>query len=258
MDISQINEAMTKLRCLSVVMPVYNEMATIHEILKRVQAVPLPKEIILVDDGSKDGTRDVLKQISERGLPSSAPHHHPCKVKVILNETNQGKGSCIRIGVEHATGDLLLVQDADLEYNPAEYPRLLEPILSGDADVVFGSRFRGERQRIHLFWHYVGNNILTTFSNMCSNLNLSDMETCYKVFRTDIIKKIPLRSKRFGFEPEITAKVAKLRCRVYEVPISYSGRSYEEGKKINWKDGVSAVWTIFKYWLIDDLNKTNA
>lgn len=229
------------LRLLSVVMPVYNEAATIEEILKRVKAVPIPKEIIIVDDGSTDGTRDILKGISEPGI------------KVFYNEKNQGKGGSVKRGIAEASGDLLVVQDADLEYNPAEYPKLVEPILSGDADVVFGSRFRGERQRVHLFWHYVGNNLLTLFSNMCTNLNLSDMETCYKVFKTELIKKIPIRSNRFGFEPEITAKVSKLNCRIYEVPISYAGRSYEEGKKINWKDGVSAFWTIFKFWLVDDL-----
>ncbi|MCB4755581.1 MAG: bifunctional glycosyltransferase/class I SAM-dependent methyltransferase [Elusimicrobia bacterium] len=238
-----------KLRCLSIVMPVYNEAHTLREVLRRVQAVPLPIEIIMIDDCSTDGTRDLLKKIESESSTG---------IKIIYREKNQGKGAAIREGIKHATGDILIIQDADLEYDPSEYPRLLEPILSGDADVVYGSRFRGERRRVHLFWHTLGNKFLTLLSNICTNLNLSDMETCYKVFKTEIIKSIPLRSNRFGFEPEITAKVAKLRCTIYEVPISYRGRSYAEGKKINWKDGLSAIYTILKFWLIDDLYEETA
>ncbi|MCG3204363.1 MAG: Undecaprenyl-phosphate 4-deoxy-4-formamido-L-arabinose transferase [Elusimicrobia bacterium] len=241
------------LRLLSVVVPVYNEVATFRQILKRIADVPLAKEIILVDDGSTDGTRDLLRQIESEAVlyPNSI-------IKVIFHEKNQGKGAALRTGIQQATGDLLIVQDADLEYSPEEYPRLIEPILSGDADVVFGSRFRGDRVRVLFFWHMLGNRLLTFLSNMCTNLNLTDMETCYKVFKTEIIKNIPLRSDRFGFEPEITAKMSKLGLSIYEVPISYRGRTYAEGKKINWKDGISAIFTILKFWLLDDLyNETS-
>lgn len=222
---------------LSVIIPVYNEAKTIEEILRRVQAVELglEKEIIVVDDGSTDGTRAILE-----GFTSPS-------IRVIFHTKNQGKGAALQTGFAAATGDILLVQDADLEYDPREYPKLLEPILDGRADVVYGSRFLGGPHRVLLFWHYLGNRILTTFSNMVSNLNLTDMETCYKVFRKDVFQRLKLKSKRFGFEPEITVKLAKLKCRVYEVPISYSGRDYAEGKKITWKDGLAAIFHILRY-----------
>jgi len=225
---------------LSVVIPVYNERDTIASIIKAVEAVPLhgiDKEIVIVDDHSTDGTRDLLKRELDDG-----------RRRVIYQDRNQGKGAALRAGFSAATGDIVLVQDADLEYNPAEYPRLLKPILEGKADVVYGSRFAGsEEKRVLFFWHSMGNKFLTTLSNMFTNLNLTDMETCYKVFRREILEKITVEENRFGFEPEITAKVSKLRCRIYEVGISYSGRTYEEGKKINWKDGVSAFRCILKY-----------
>lgn len=229
---------------LSVVMPVYNEARTLLEIIERVREVEIPKEIILVDDGSTDGTRELLREKVDDVIPG---------VKVFLHERNMGKGAAIRTAVEHVSGDYVIIQDADLEYDPKEYYALLAPILDGRADVVFGSRFLGGSgaHRVHLFWHRVANALLTTLSNMMTNLNLTDMEVCYKVFKTEVIKKIRLRSNRFEFEPEITAKVAKMRCRVYEVPVSYSGRDYEEGKKIGWKDGVTALWTIFKYRFVD-------
>ena len=234
-DITQIT--------LSVVIPVYNEAATIEEIIGRVRAVDIPKQIVLVDDGSVDGTCVVLCVLVQGAYPD---------VKVILHERNRGKGAAIRTAVEHCTGDFVIIQDADLEYDPREYFALLEPLLDGRADVVFGSRFLGGgAHRVHLFWHRVANGLLTTLSNMMTNLNLTDMEVCYKVFRTDVIKSIRIRCDRFDFEPEITAKVAKRRCRVYEVPISYSGRDYEEGKKIGWRDGVVALWTILKYRFVD-------
>ncbi|MCJ7611136.1 MAG: glycosyltransferase family 2 protein [Candidatus Aminicenantes bacterium] len=226
---------------VSIVIPVYNERATIREILKRVQAVKLriPKEIIVVDDFSRDGTRDILGKLRMPNL------------KVIYHEVNRGKGAALSTGFSRATGDIVLIQDADLEYDPKEYPSLLAPILDGRADVVYGSRFQGGSHRVMFFWHYVGNKLLTTFSNMVSNLNLTDMETCYKVFKKDVLKRINLKSKRFGFEPEITIKLSRLRCRIYEVPISYAGRDYSEGKKIGWKDGVAAVYHIVKYGFFD-------
>lgn len=228
---------------LSVIVPVYNEVSTLEEILRRIRAVDLPKEIVLVDDGSADGTRELLRDRIEGAYPD---------VKVVLHERNRGKGAAIRTAIEHCTGDFVIIQDADLEYDPREYFALLEPLWDGRADVVFGSRFLGGgAHRVHLFWHRVANGLLTTLSNMMTNLNLTDMEVCYKVFRADVIKSIRLRCDRFDFEPEITAKVAKRRCRVYEVPISYSGRDYEEGKKIGWRDGVVALWTIFKYRFVD-------
>jgi glycosyltransferase involved in cell wall biosynthesis len=242
------------LKLLSVIIPVFNEATSFREVFKRIKAVPLPMEIIVVDDGSTDGTRELLKSIENETLSPPPPDEQVRPLlKVLYHPKNQGKGASIRTGIQAATGDLLIIQDADMEYSPSEYPRLIEPILSGDADVVYGSRFRGEKTRVHLFWHTIGNKFLTLLSNIFTDLNLTDMETCYKVFKTEIIKGIPLRSNRFGFEPEITAKIAKLRCRVYEMPISYKGRSYSEGKKIGWKDGVSAVYTILKFWLIDDL-----
>ncbi len=219
---------------LSVVIPVYNEKSTLEEIIRRVQAVELgmDKEIVAVDDGSTDGTRDILGRLASD------------KVRVFLHEKNRGKGGALRTGFSEARGDIVLVQDADLEYDPQEYPKLLEPILDGRADVVYGSRFLGGAHRVLYFWHSVGNRLLTMFSNMASNLNLTDMETCYKVFRGEVLQQLRLKSGRFGIEPEITIKVAKLNCRVYEVPISYAGRDYSEGKKIGWKDGVAALFHI--------------
>ena len=222
---------------LTVVMPVYNEVGHIEKIVESVLAVPVDKELVIVDDCSKDGTRDKLASIAKQ--PG---------VRVIYHDVNQGKGAALRTGFAAATGDLVLVQDADLEYDPQEYPKLLAPILAGKADVVFGSRFvGGDSHRVLYFWHSMGNRFLTLFSNMMTNLNLTDMETCYKVFRRELLQKITVKENRFGFEPEITAKIAKLRCRIYEVGISYAGRTYEEGKKIGWKDGVRAIWCIMKY-----------
>jgi glycosyltransferase involved in cell wall biosynthesis len=225
---------------LSVVVPVFNERDTLEHLLARVEAVPLSKEIILVDDGSTDGTRDLLQRYMTR------PGYH-----VVLQARNQGKGSALREGFRHATGQVVVVQDADLEYDPAEYPKLIQPILDDLADVVYGSRFAGSPRRVLYFWHSVGNKFLTLVSNMLTDLNLTDMETCYKVFRREIIQGMPLRSQRFGFEPEITVKLAKAKYRIYEVPISYAGRTYEEGKKIGWKDAVDAMWTLFYFAFLD-------
>ena len=226
---------------LSVVIPVYNEKNTIEEIISRVQAVDvgIKKEIILVDDCSNDGTREILEKLTQDNI------------KVYFHSKNQGKGASLQTGFSNVEGDIILIQDADLEYDPREYSKLLEPILDGRADAVYGSRFLGGPHRVLFFWHYVGNKILTTLSNITSNLNLTDMETCYKVFKREILDKITLKSKRFGIEPEITIKLAKMKCRIYEVPISYSGRDYSEGKKIGWKDGVSAIFHIFKYKFFD-------
>lgn len=228
---------------VTIVIPVYNEEATIRSILEKVEAVTglFKKEIIVVDDCSTDGTRQILEDIdsSKNG-----------GYKIIYHSKNQGKGAALMSGFKEAKGDIVIIQDADLEYDPSEYPKLIQPILDGKADVVYGSRFKGEGpHRVLFFWHYVGNRILTTMSNVFTNLNLTDMETCYKVFRRDILSKIVLKEKRFGFEPEITAKLARLGCRIYEVGISYSGRTYLEGKKIKWKDGVRAMWCIIKYSL---------
>jgi glycosyltransferase involved in cell wall biosynthesis len=225
---------------ISVVIPVYNEAKTVLEILSRIRAVSMPKEIILVDDFSTDGTREILRDIPEKE-----------DLKILYQERNMGKGAALRRGFERVSGDIVIIQDADLEYDPADYSVLLQPILDNKADVVYGSRFLGGPHRVLLFWHYVGNKVLTTLSNMVTDLNLSDMETCYKVFRREVLGKIRLRENRFGFEPEFTAKVAKARCRIYEVPISYSGRDYSEGKKIGWKDGVAALYFIFKYRFFD-------
>lgn len=237
---------------LSVIIPVYNEAVTILEVLRRVATVPIPKELIVVDDHSSDDTATILRDQSA-GLLARVSPAAPCTLRVLFHDHNQGKGAAIRTGLTAVTGDAVIIQDADLEYNPEEYPKLLEPLLKGEADVVYGSRFLGHPRRVLFFWHTVGNNLLTLISNMFTNLNLTDMETGYKLFRTDILKSLPLRSDRFGFEPEVTAKVARLGVRIYEVPISYAGRTYAEGKKINWKDGVSALWTILRYNLIDDM-----
>lgn len=224
---------------ISVVIPVYNEKSTILELYHAVKSVPLDKEIILVDDGSTDGTRELLKQLDA----SSAT--------VILHDRNRGKGAALRSGFQHATGDIILIQDADLEYDPQQYPKLIQPILDGKADVVYGSRFvTGDYRRVLFFWHMLGNTFLTFLSNILTNLNLSDMETCYKVFTRDVLKKLTIEEDRFGFEPEITAKIAKMNVRIYEVGISYSGRTYKEGKKIGWKDGISAIRCILKYNLL--------
>ena len=219
--------------------PVFNERATIEELLKRVQAVTMDKEIVVVDDGSTDGTRELLA-----GLGAADG-----SVRVILQDVNRGKGAALRRGFAEARGAIVLVQDADLEYDPADYPALLEPIERGVADVVFGSRFLGGPHRVLLFWHSVGNWVLTTLSNMLTNLNLTDVWTCYKVFRAEVLTSLTLREDRFGFEPEVTAKVARGRWRIYEVPIAYHGRTYAEGKKITWKDGLRGVWCTLRYGL---------
>lgn len=223
---------------LSIIIPCYNEKDYIIQLISLVEAAPVRnKEIILVDDGSNDGTR----QLIETNLESKVD-------KVIYHSKNMGKGAAINSALEYVTGEMVIIQDADLEYDPKEYPKLMAPVLSGKADVVYGSRFMGEGpHRVHLFWHCVGNRFLTLISNMFSNLNLTDMETCYKLFKTEIIKGINLKEKGFGIEPEITAKIAKTKCRVYEVGISYFGRTYDEGKKINWKDGLSALFKIVRY-----------
>jgi glycosyltransferase involved in cell wall biosynthesis len=226
---------------ISVVIPVYNEIDTIEEILARVDKVPIKKEIIVIDDLSIDGTRERLKKIVADKE----------NVKVIYHSRNRGKGAALRTGFESVTGDIVIIQDADLEYDPNEYPNLLEPISDGRADVVYGSRFIGGPHRVLFFWHYVGNKLLTLISNALTNLNLTDMETCYKVFKSQILKDLNLKSNRFGFEPEFTAKVSKMRLRIYEVPISYSGRTYSEGKKITWKDGIVALCLIFWYRFFD-------
>lgn len=232
---------------LTVVIPVYNERQTLAEILRRVLAAPLPgldRELVIVDDGSTDGTRQLLADLHALlgNLTTTA------ELRVLLQERNRGKGAALRRGFAESTGDIVLIQDADLEYDPAEYLKLLAPILDGRADVVFGTRFAGgEPHRVLYFWHYLGNKLLTVFSNALSNLNLTDMECCYKVFRREVLPRITIEENRFGVEPELTAKVARLGCRIYEVGVSYSGRTYAEGKKIGWKDGVRALWCIVKY-----------
>jgi len=243
---------------LSVVIPVYNERAFIEEVLLRVQANEIDKEILVIDDCSTDGTRPLLEEWNQ----AQAAGAHEAKVqggaktlpldgiRFLFQDRNRGKGAALRRGFAEAAGEILLVQDADLEYDPQEYGILLRPILDGRADVVYGSRFLGGPQRVHYFWHYVGNKFLTLLSDVLTNLKLTDMETCYKVFRREVMAGIRLKSDRFGFEPEVTAKIAKGNWRIYEVPISYSGRTYAEGKKITWKDGVKTLWCIFRYNLL--------
>ncbi|HWE64551.1 MAG TPA: glycosyltransferase family 2 protein [Chloroflexota bacterium] len=223
---------------ISIIIPVYNEAATIREVLSRVRSSPIEKEIIVIDDGSTDGTRDLLE---EERMPDT---------QVIFHPRNQGKGTAIRTGLKHATGDYVLIQDADLEYDPADYELLLRPILRGKATIVYGSRFLGEHKAM-LFWHSVGNRMLTLLTNMLYDSTLTDMETCYKLFPTELIQRIPLRAQRFEFEPEITAKVLKRGYRIYEVPISYAGRELDEGKKISWRDGIPALLTLIKYRFMD-------
>ena len=230
---------------LSVVIPVYNEEKTLRLLVDKVREVPIRKELILIDDCSKDRTRDVLKALEAEGGSDDFN-----RIRIFFHDVNQGKGAALKTGFTHVEGDVVIIQDADLEYDPAEYPRLLQPIVENKADVVFGSRFLGDQaHRVLYFWHYLGNRFLTTLSNCFTNLNLSDMETCYKVFRREVLDEITpkLVQKRFGFEPEITAKIARLGVRIYEVPISYYGRTYADGKKIGWRDGFSALRCIVKY-----------
>jgi glycosyltransferase involved in cell wall biosynthesis len=234
---------------LSVLIPVYNEERTLEEVVRRVRAVQIPKEIILVDDGSNDRSRQILSQLEEDKQRLRDPLN---QVKIFLQPYNQGKGAALRTALSHVTGDVIVIQDADLEYDPKDYPGLLEPIQTGLADVVYGTRFYGGgAHRVLFFWHYMGNLALTLISNMLTNLNLSDMEVGYKVFRAESVKGVNLKSNRFGFEPEITVKLAKKRCRFYEVPISYYGRTYEEGKKVTWKDGVAALYYLIRFRLAD-------
>jgi len=232
------------LRRLSIILPVYNERATVATTLERVlqAASPLELELVIVDDFSRDGTREILPELVHRVQETFG-----AQIKLVLHDHNQGKRAALRTGFKYASGDVLLIQDADLEYDPRDYSRLLEPILEGFADVVFGNRFHGGSHRVLYFWHYVSNQGLTFFCNMLTNLNLTDMEVGYKVFRREVLDALQFRSNRFGFEPEFTIKVARLGCRIYEVPIRYHGRTYEEGKKITWRDGVAAVWHILKF-----------
>lgn len=236
------------MKSLSVVVPVFNEESTVTLLLDRVVAAPLPEgvaviEVLVVDDGSSDGTWGRLAQWQ----PTDRADEVVVEIERLQHQQNRGKGAALRTGFKAATGDVVIIQDADLEYDPTEYPVLLQPILDNRADVVYGSRFLGGPHRVLFFWHYVGNRFLTLLSNMLTDLNLTDMETCYKVFTADVLGKLHLQSDRFGFEPEVTAKVSRLGCRIYEVPISYHGRTYAEGKKIGWKDGMSAIWTILRY-----------
>ena len=220
---------------LSIIIPVYNEKDTVVKLLDKVRAQPLEKEIVLVDDGSTDGTREILKKLD-----------YP-ELKIFYQDKNQGKGAALRKGIAESTGEIIIIQDADLEYNPGEYPRLIQPIMDNQADVVYGARFLGGPHRVLYFWHYCGNKLLTLLTNILFNINLNDMETCYKVFRREALEGVEIKSNGFGFEAEITAKMTKSRQRIYEVPISYYGRTYEEGKKITWRDGLNALWTLLRY-----------
>jgi glycosyltransferase involved in cell wall biosynthesis len=234
---------------LSVLVPVYNEERTLEEVVRRVSGFQIPKEIILVDDGSEDQSRKILTRLQEENARAKDPLN---QIKVFFQPVNQGKGAALKTALSHVTGDIVIVQDADLEYDPKDYPSLLAPIQAGQADVVYGTRFfGGGAHRVLFFWHYMGNLALTLISNMLTNLNLSDMEVGYKVFRAEAVKGINLKSNRFGFEPEITVKLAKKHCRFYEVPISYHGRTYEEGKKITWKDGIAALYYLIRFRLAD-------
>ena len=224
---------------ISIVIPVYNEEKTVQEMISKVSQIPFEKEILVIDDGSTDKTPEVLRSLQGNSLI------------LLRHEQNKGKGAALRTGFSKVTGDIILIQDADLEYNPEDYPALLQPILEGKADVVYGSRFLGGPHRVLFFWHYAGNRFLTLLSNILSNLNLSDMETGYKVFKKEVLNQIKLKSNRFGFEPEFTIKIAKKKMRVYEVPISYYGRDYSEGKKITWKDGLAAIYALFRFWIWD-------
>ena len=233
---------MHEIKKISVVIPIYNEKDTLAELVRRVMAleIELEKELILIDDASSDGSDKIIEEVKRE--------HDSVPIKIITHKKNQGKGASLRDGFAQVSGDLVIIQDSDLEYDPNDYPRMIKPILDGRADVVYGSRFSGgSEHRVLYFWHYVGNQIVTTLSNMCTNLNLTDMEVCYKVFRREVVDGLNIKSRRFGVEPEITAKVARAGWRIYEVGISYNGRTYAEGKKITWKDGLKALWTIIRF-----------